>query len=132
MLKALAIGAHFVFLGLLYAAAVGGEAGVRHAAQLLAQEIDRDMALLGVNALSELSPELLRRLASAILRGEMLNDVRTGFFPLEPASMCRCFLQHEIIRPTLGLVRSGWRSVEQGDALYPSGVSERKFCKNRR
>jgi L-lactate dehydrogenase (cytochrome) len=62
VLKALALGAQFVFLGrpFLFAAAVGGEAGVRHAAQILSQEIDRDMALLGISALSELSPDLLR------------------------------------------------------------------------
>ncbi len=68
VLKALALGAQFVFLGrpFLYAAAVGGEMGVRHAAQLLAQEIDRDMALLGVNALSELSPSLLLRVSRAL------------------------------------------------------------------
>jgi L-lactate dehydrogenase (cytochrome) len=57
VLKALALGAHFVFVGrpFLYAAAVGGEALVLHAAQLLADEIHRNMALLGIRALSELS-----------------------------------------------------------------------------
>lgn len=62
VLKALLLGADFVWLGrpFLYAAAVGGEAGVRHAAALLAEEIDRDMALLGVRALGDLRPEMLR------------------------------------------------------------------------
>jgi L-lactate dehydrogenase (cytochrome) len=57
VLKALALGAHFVFVGrpFLYAAAVGGEALVQHAAQLLADEVHRNMALLGIRRLSELS-----------------------------------------------------------------------------
>jgi L-lactate dehydrogenase (cytochrome) len=59
VLKALALGAQFVFLGrpLLYAAVVGGEPAVRHAATLLAEEIDRDMALLGVTTISEIGAE---------------------------------------------------------------------------
>ena len=63
VLKALALGADFVFAGrpFLYAAAVGGEAGVRHAIELLASEVSRDMALLGVSDLSEVRPELLTR-----------------------------------------------------------------------
>ena len=61
VLKALALGADFVFVGrpFLFAAAVGGEAGVRHAIELLSSEIGRDMALLGVSELSEVRPELL-------------------------------------------------------------------------
>ena len=51
VLKALALGARFVFLGrpFAYAAAVGGEAGVRHAIGLLSSELSRNMALLGLN-----------------------------------------------------------------------------------
>ena len=58
VLKALALGAKFVFVGrpFNYAAAVGGEAGVGHAIRLLAVEIERDMALLGVNSLAEMGP----------------------------------------------------------------------------
>jgi L-lactate dehydrogenase (cytochrome) len=50
VLKALALGASFVFVGrpFIYAGAVGGEAGVQHAITLLAQEIHRNMALLGI------------------------------------------------------------------------------------
>lgn len=61
VLKALALGAHFVFIGrpFLYAAAVGGEAGVRHAIKLLSDEVDRDMALIGIAALAEMRQELL-------------------------------------------------------------------------
>jgi len=61
VLKALALGAHFVFVGrpFLYAAAIAGEPGVLHAIKLLRDEIDRDMALLGIAALAEMRPELL-------------------------------------------------------------------------
>ena len=61
VLKALALGAQFVFLGrpFFHAAAVAGDAGVRHAIRLLQGEIDRDMALLGINALAEMRRELL-------------------------------------------------------------------------
>lgn len=65
VLKALALGADFVFLGrpFIYAAAIGGEAGVAHAHRLLAEEIDRDMALLGITSLSQLSRRHLMRIA---------------------------------------------------------------------
>jgi len=58
VLKALALGARFVFVGrpFAYAAALGGEAGVAHAIALLASEVSRDMAMLGVTALDELDP----------------------------------------------------------------------------
>jgi L-lactate dehydrogenase (cytochrome) len=64
VLKAVALGATFVFVGrpFLYAAAIGGELGVLHAIGLLSTEINRDMGLLGINSLAELSPELLFRL----------------------------------------------------------------------
>ena len=60
-LKALALGAKFVFVGrpMLYAAAVAGEAGVRHAIKLLHDEIDRDMGLLGINTLAGMTRDLL-------------------------------------------------------------------------
>jgi L-lactate dehydrogenase (cytochrome) len=61
VLKALALGAHFVFVGrpFLYATAIAGEDGVRHAARLLREEISRNMAMLGVNRLTEVTPDLL-------------------------------------------------------------------------
>jgi L-lactate dehydrogenase (cytochrome) len=64
VLKALALGAKFVFVGrpFGYAAAVGGAAGVRHAIALLGDEIHRDMAMLGIINLGDLSPEMLVRL----------------------------------------------------------------------
>lgn len=61
VLKALACGARFVFAGrpFMYAAAVGGEAGVRHAAGLLRDEVDRNMAMLGVRSISEVNRDIL-------------------------------------------------------------------------
>jgi L-lactate dehydrogenase (cytochrome) len=61
VLKALALGAHFVFVGrpFLFAATIGGEAGVHHAATLLREEINRNMAMLGINSLAEMKRELL-------------------------------------------------------------------------
>jgi L-lactate dehydrogenase (cytochrome) len=61
VLKALALGADFVFIGrpFLYAATIGGEAGVRHAVKLLREEIDRNMAMLGITSLDQMTKELL-------------------------------------------------------------------------
>jgi L-lactate dehydrogenase (cytochrome) len=63
ILKALALGAQFVFVGrpFLFAAAIGGDVGVRHAIKLLKDEVDRDMALLGITTLAEMKRELLMR-----------------------------------------------------------------------
>ena len=62
VIKALAQGASFVFLGrpFLYAAFLGGAPAVQHAITLLATEVDRDMALMGLRDLSELSRDCLR------------------------------------------------------------------------
>ena len=64
VLKALALGAQFVFIGrpLLYAAVAAGEAGVQRALTLLRDEVDRDMALLGIRSIGEISPDLVRKL----------------------------------------------------------------------
>ena len=61
VLKALALGADFVFIGrpFLYAVALGGEAGLRHAVRLLRDEIDRNMAMLGISELGQLKREML-------------------------------------------------------------------------
>lgn len=58
VLKALALGAKFVFVGrpFGFAAAIGGEVGVSHAIRLLSDEIHRDMALLGITSLAEHTP----------------------------------------------------------------------------
>ena len=67
VLKALALGAQFVFIGrpFLYAAAVAGEAGVAHGITLLREEIDRDMAMLGIVSLSQMTRDRLRRIRPA-------------------------------------------------------------------
>ena len=64
VLKALALGARFVFLGrpFLFAAVAAGEEGVRHAITLLWEEIHRDMAMLGVTDPAQMSPDLLMRI----------------------------------------------------------------------
>ena len=63
VLKALALGAQFVFIGrpFLYAAVVAGEPGVRRALTLLRDEVDRDMALLGIRSIGEMTSELVRK-----------------------------------------------------------------------
>ncbi|WP_343580165.1 alpha-hydroxy acid oxidase [Acinetobacter sp.] len=61
VLKAIALGAKMVFVGrpFNYAAAVAGDAGVEHAINLLRDEVDRNMAMLGVNRCDELNPDML-------------------------------------------------------------------------
>lgn len=61
VLKALCLGARFVFIGrpFNYAASVAGEPGVRKAVSLLREEVSRNMAMLGVNQLSELDASYL-------------------------------------------------------------------------
>ncbi|MDS0858220.1 alpha-hydroxy-acid oxidizing protein [Burkholderia pseudomultivorans] len=61
VLKALALGARFVFLGrpFMYAAAVGGEPGVQHAINLLRDEIDRNMAMLGTCTVDEITRDVI-------------------------------------------------------------------------
>lgn len=61
VLKALALGARAAFVGrpFNYAAAVAGEAGVAHAIRLLREEVDRNMAMLGVTRCLELCREML-------------------------------------------------------------------------
>jgi L-lactate dehydrogenase (cytochrome) len=64
VLKALALGAKFCFVGrpMLYAAVVAGEEGVRRAIGLLREEVDRDMALAGVRGIGEITGDLVRRI----------------------------------------------------------------------
>jgi L-lactate dehydrogenase (cytochrome) len=61
ILKALALGAQFVFVGrpILYATAIGGAVGLRHVVKLLRDEVSRDMALLGITSLDQMTRELL-------------------------------------------------------------------------
>ena len=69
VLKALALGARFVFVGrpFLYAAAVAGEAGVAHGIALLQQEIHRNMALLGITRPEQVREGRVVRADGAIL-----------------------------------------------------------------
>jgi L-lactate dehydrogenase (cytochrome) len=61
VIKALALGAQAVFVGrpFLFAASYAGQRGAAHAIALLAREIDRDMAMLGVRHLDEISAGML-------------------------------------------------------------------------
>jgi len=61
VLKAVSLGATCVFAGrpFIYAAVVGGQAGVQRAIQLLGEEVDRNMAMLGVNSLQDLDRSYL-------------------------------------------------------------------------
>lgn len=63
VLKAFALGADFVFAGrpFLYAASIGGEAGVRHCARILYDEIFRNMGLIGINSLRDMTSALMHR-----------------------------------------------------------------------
>ncbi len=63
VLKALALGADFVFVGrpFLYAAAAFGRAGADRAGAILKEEIHRNMALLGINSVGELDATALTR-----------------------------------------------------------------------
>ncbi|WP_110686055.1 alpha-hydroxy acid oxidase [Salinicola aestuarinus] len=61
VLKALALGARFVFFGrpFNYALAYAGQAGVAHAIELMNAEITRDMALLGITHPRQMTSEWL-------------------------------------------------------------------------
>ena len=61
VLKALALGADFVFIGRpwLYAASIAGAPGVRHSVKLLRDEIDRNMAMLGITSVDQMTREQL-------------------------------------------------------------------------
>ncbi len=65
VMKALALGASFVFVGrpFNYAASIAGEAGVRHAFEILQGELYRGMAQIGISSLAELGPANLMRIA---------------------------------------------------------------------
>jgi L-lactate dehydrogenase (cytochrome) len=61
VLKALALGADFVFVGrpFNYAASIGGEAGVKRGYEILQGEVLRGMGQLGLNRLSEITTDYL-------------------------------------------------------------------------
>lgn len=70
IIKALALGAKFVFVGrpFLYAAAVGGQNGVAKAASILSDELHRNMGLLGVTEIIEISLLLIHRAMRDLVR----------------------------------------------------------------
>jgi L-lactate dehydrogenase (cytochrome) len=72
VLKALALGADFCFIGrpFLCAAACAGQAGVAHAVSLLMDEIDRDMAQLGINSPKEITKDYLMAMTGAEFLGQ--------------------------------------------------------------
>lgn len=61
VIKALALGADFVFVGrpFNYAAALGEEEGVRYAISILQGEVARTLAQIGLRRLSEVTPDCL-------------------------------------------------------------------------
>jgi L-lactate dehydrogenase (cytochrome) len=61
VLKALALGARMAFVGrpIAYSPAVAGKTGVSHGITLLKEEIGRDMAMLGINAINEMTMDRL-------------------------------------------------------------------------
>lgn len=62
VLKALSLGASFVFLGrpFLFSAAIEGEAGASRAIAILKEEINRDLGLLGADSVDQLGPGFVR------------------------------------------------------------------------
>ncbi|MBP1852759.1 alpha-hydroxy acid oxidase [Rhizobium halophytocola] len=65
VMKALALGADFVFVGrpMLFAAVVKGESGVTKAIDILRAEVRRDLGLLGLRSIEEISEFVLERAA---------------------------------------------------------------------
>ena len=63
VLKALALGADFVFVGrpFNFASSVAGQAGVEHAISLLKAEVHRGLGMMGYNAISEVRHARLDR-----------------------------------------------------------------------
>jgi len=61
VVKALGLGADFVFAGrpFLYAASLGEEPGVAHAIEILASEVDRTLALLGLTDFEDAAERLV-------------------------------------------------------------------------
>jgi L-lactate dehydrogenase (cytochrome) len=45
----------------LYAAVAGGQGAVERAITLLRDEIDRDLALMGIRSLAEITPDMVRK-----------------------------------------------------------------------
>ncbi|RTZ41602.1 alpha-hydroxy-acid oxidizing protein [Candidimonas sp. SYP-B2681] len=67
VLKSLALGAKFVFVGrpFGYAAAIGGKRGVDHALDLLCAEVRRNTAMLGLTDVNSITKHSIRALSSS-------------------------------------------------------------------
>jgi len=67
-------GAKFVFVGraTLYGVAAGGEAGARRALEILREEVDMTLALIGCQNIAELGPDFLYENRQPI--GDRLNE----------------------------------------------------------
>jgi isopentenyl diphosphate isomerase/L-lactate dehydrogenase-like FMN-dependent dehydrogenase len=78
VVKALALGASAVLIGraTLYGVAAGGYDGATRAIDLFREEIGRVMALLGVNTIAELGPELLHFQDSTFRRPAQRADLK--------------------------------------------------------
>lgn len=72
VLKAVALGAKFVFMGrpTLYGAAVGESLGIRHVLNILTTEIDRNLALLGCKDIAAVTPDLLQYVSPPKINGD--------------------------------------------------------------
>lgn len=63
ILKAIALGAKAVLIGrpIVYGLAVNGERGVKHILEILKNELERDMALLGCRTIAEITRDLTNK-----------------------------------------------------------------------
>ncbi|PLC53377.1 alpha-hydroxy-acid oxidizing enzyme [Pollutimonas nitritireducens] len=77
VLKAMALGAKFVFVGrpFGYAAAIGGEKGVHHAMDLLSAEVRRNTAMLGVTDVTAVGRRSLRALSTSSVFARHLDAI---------------------------------------------------------
>jgi L-lactate dehydrogenase (cytochrome) len=77
IVASIALGARFTLIGraYLYGLMAGGEAGVDRAIEILAEQVERTMRLLGVNALEELAPAHVTQLTRLAPRA--MNNDRT-------------------------------------------------------
>jgi (S)-mandelate dehydrogenase len=84
VIKALALGADAVQIGraALYGLAASGTAGVSRAIEVLREEIDRTVGLLGVASIRDLTPDVVRQLGGA---SEVLEPPAVG--PLTRSSI---------------------------------------------
>ncbi len=75
IIKALALGADAVFVGraVLYGVAAAGRKGAKRALDILREELDRDLGLLGVRSVDELNPRLLVRASELRKAGAELH-----------------------------------------------------------